>query len=375
MQRLDLSYYLVPLLGYESNYQVVSRDPTGSGMWSVEGGGELRYRASQALRLFLALDGMVRMPFKDSGLTEYLVELPAMLHVRLSPRWEIVLANYLGSERGKTPPVFIDPGEIDPALLGGANRTIRYTSVTEELQPLLALDLARWARLEAGPYLRVKWTTFLDQPWQGEPDYTLFDGAGSLAAIFRWQDRLSVRLRYDIARRLFSGWPARPPARQPVIGENLAMTRHSLGLRLRGRIWGPLGAQVGYMLRLITDNGGFYAATDHQPGGGLYLDTRRVDASVMVTYLRRDYTSRTPCEAEEDPPGSGKFVGQSCSGPPDVKPAPLPRWESGLVLDVRLNVSITSWRQAVLSYELDDARSDLEAVMNHRILAGIGFSH
>jgi len=372
LQQLDVGVYVTPLFGYESNYQVTTKDPLGSGVWALEAGGELRYRASPALRLHLELGGVLRLPFEDASLIEYSLELPAMLLYRLASRLELVLASHLGVERSKTPPVFIDPGDLDPALLGGANRTIRMSSVQEELQPRLGVDLARWARLEAGPYLRVKWVSFLDRPWEGEPDYTLLDGGGTLSVVLRWRDRLSFRLRYDLAGRFFLGYPARPPARQPVLGEDLTMTRHGLGARLRGRIWGPLGAQVGYLLRITGDNGGFYAAMDHQPSAGLWLDTERVDASASVAYLWRGYRQRTLCEAEEEPPGTGRYLGADCKGL--EQPAPLPQWEAALVLDARVSVTLIAWLQAVATYELELARSEVESVTNHRGLGGLGFS-
>ncbi len=373
----QLGFYLNSLFGYESNYRVTTVSVAGSGVVELELGGELRYRPSRALRLWTTLDGRVRVPFSDTGLTEYLVELPVFFLYRFGPGFELSLGNHFAVERSKTPPIFMDVADLPPgqsASLSGT--TIRYSAIYESFRPAIAYHFGKVAFIEAGPYFRVKQVNFIENPYGNDPDYRLFDlGADLVGKVFLWRDRISLRVHYDFAHRMFSNYPAKPAAYMPPLADTLTMNRHMVGAQLRFTLFGPLDLIGGYTLRLNRDNGGYFSYLDHLPSAGLALDWReRVQASATFGYLWRGYTDRAICEAQQVPPGSGKWLGGDCKNVMD--PVRLSQRESALLFSFRGGVTITSWLQALVSYELEKASSDLEDLLpaNHRVLGGLGAS-
>ncbi len=358
----ELGFYLTPLLGYESNYKVTTADVEGGVIWAVEGGIELRYRPSPRLRLRTELSTIARSPVADAGLFELLIEHPAQLVYRLSDKLELSLGNLLLIERSKTPPVFIE---------GAAGTTIRYGLFADILRAGLAYHLADGFFVDAGPYLQIKQVNFLENPEDSEPDYRFFDIGADLALKYRLDDLLSVRLRYDVAYRSFTNYAARPPEREPELGEALAMTRQIWGLAVASKIFGPLRARAAYSLRLNRDNGGFFNYLDHIVSGGLSVNWReRVSLESSLTHVRRSYTDRTPCEAESRPP----HVGSDCLAGAD--PSVQDRRETMVLVNVTLGVALSDTFQLLVSYQLEDAASDIEdlLVANHRLMGGVSIS-
>ncbi len=301
--------------------------------------------------------------------------MPALLYWRFNRRLELALSNHLGLERSKTPPIFLDTTDIvDPKSIATSGSTIRYFTVYETFRPALALHLAAPLLLEAGPYFRIKQVNFIENPYGSEPDYRLTD-LGADAALKAWLgERVSLRLRYDFAHRWFTNYKARPPAHEPAQNEALAMNRHLVGLHAAARILRPLSLSAGYTLRLTQDNGGFFSYREHLVAGGASFELEdRLEVSASVGYLRRDYTQRTPCEAVADPTVPSGYTGSDCKS---SSPTRLSQTESAIIANARVAVTILGWLQAVVSYELEDASSDLEDLLvpNHRILAGATLS-
>lgn len=362
------------LLGYESNYKVTTVEVEGSGLFALEAGGELTLRRGP-VRLRSELGALVRMPFKDAGLLELSAELPVALVYRARPWLSLALGNHFSLERSKTPPIFIDAAEVPPAQRGQlSTRAIRYFGWSELLRPALGLHLGDHLLAELGPYFRVRSVTFIENPYGGEPDYRLLDVGADLSLKLFLGERFSARLKYDLAQRFFPGYLGRPPAHEPALADSLTMLRHLLGLRVRVEIVKGLSLHAGYGFWIVSDNGGYFAHYEHVPGGGLELDLfERWQLSASVSYRYRDYRRRTPCEAQETAPGSKVYVGADCQIQDAV---PLPRLEEALSVEVRTSVALTDWLQVTLSYELDDATSDLEDLLqpNHRVLVGGGVS-
>jgi hypothetical protein len=372
----DLGFHFTGLLGYESNYKVTTESGVveGSGLWALEAGGELEIRRG-ALRLRGELGAMLRMPFKDAGLLELGVELPTALWYRVRPWLSLSLGNHFSLERAKTPPIFLDAAELSPSQRAQlSTRTIRYFGWSELIRPALGLQLGETLHAELGPYFRVRGVSFIENPYGGEPDYHLFDLGADLALKLFLGERFSARLKYDFARRVFPGYLGRPPAHEPALTDSLTMLRHLIGVLLRARIVKGLSLQAGYVFRIVSDNGGYFAHLEHAPSGGFALDLfERWQLSASLGYRWRDYRQRTPCEAQETAPGSKIYVGADCQ---IQDPIPLSRLEESLSFDLRTSLSITEWLQATVSYEMEDATSDLEDLLapNHRILAGASFS-
>jgi hypothetical protein len=354
---LELGFYLTPLLGYESNYtfspDTALFEAKGSGMWALEGGGELKYRRSEKLRMRGELAAMVRMPFSDGGLTEFLTELPVVGFYRLTDSLELFLSNHIGVERSRTPPVFLESGA------GTVGETLTYFAFYETLRPALAYHLREGAFVEAAPYFRVKQINFSQN--LAEPDYRLFDLGLDVSGKVVYKTRFAARLRYDYARRMFQNLTARTPDGN-TSDSSLAMNRHIVGVYGSGHVFGPLSLDASYAIRIVRDNGGYYAYNDHLVGGGLELSwPELVTVSGGVFYQRRGYSDRTPCE------------GGTCD---PTNPAATPfqsQVESAVTANAKVLVTITDWLQAIATYELEDASSDAEDVLvpNHRVMAGV----
>jgi hypothetical protein len=369
----ELGFHLTPLFGYESNYTVTSQEVSGSGLFALEGGAELRYRPTDRLRLRAELEAMLRLPFADTALTEFVVELPLLLHYRLVPRLDLFLSNHAGAERAKTPPIFLD---TSPKSLSS---TIRYYGYHDQLRAGLTWRLGDIGTADIGPYFRVRQVNFIEPPAGNDPDYRLYDAGVDVAGKLYYRDRFSARLKYDYAHRFFRNYMALPPTHQPpLMGTLLAMDRHLVGLLLRARVVGPFGLFAGYSLRINRDNGGYFDYLEHAPSGGVSVDWNdRLQISASAGYVRRAYSNRTACEPEQDPPGSGRWVGADCSRvePGEKKPL-LDQVEWAWQVDFRASVNITSWLQAVVSYELEEAGTDVDDPMapNHRVLAGVSLA-
>lgn len=365
-------FYLTPLMvGYESNYRLSSSHAEGSALWSLEGGMEARYQFSSKLRMFAELNGMVRVPFGDSGLTEYHGELPLLFFYRIHPRLELFVSNYTALERAKTPPIFLD---IDPSQVQLLS-TIRYFSAQDTVRPALAFYLNDSTFAELGIYLRGKKVTFIGDA-VGEPDYSLFDVGLDLNGKYFYENRLSLRLKYDLAWRSFNDYSARPSSYAPALNENLTMQRHLLSMLWRFKIYGPLSAFAEYAIRFTLDNGSYFDSREHLPNAGLSLQIQdKIQANVSLAYFHRTYLHRTPCEAQEFPVDSNNYGGSDCQPiGPNLQSIPLVQNESAWVVNAQATYLFNTWLQAILSYELNMAASDVtqEIKPNHRIMGGIG---
>jgi hypothetical protein len=374
----DFGFYGSVLFGYESNYTFTTTEPAGSAIWAVEGGVDFKYRPTAKVRLQSSFDAMVRLPFADASLLEANLELPLLLFYRLHPRVELFLSSFTGFERDKAPPVFLDLEDIPQSAQAFAvHGTIPYYAIHETFRPAVTFYLARNATLEAGPYARIKQTTFTANPYGGDPDYRFFDVGGDVSAKLRYRDLLSARLRYDVSRRGFTNYPARPPGREPPLAEELAMTRHMAGLQLKANLLGgALQLGCGYTVRLVSDNpgAGHLSYVEHDPWGAVSVAWRELfSVSAGIEYLRRRYTDRTPCEAQETAPGSGAFVGADCTGVDT--PARQNTEEAAIRADLRVQVSITSWMAADAQYGLERYAGNAEVSLNdHRVVAGVTFT-
>jgi hypothetical protein len=369
-EKMEYGVYVSPLVGYESNYKLTNVDVGGSGMWAIEGGGELKYRPSSTLWLKVELPAMIRMPFSDSGLTEFLVELPVQMIYRpvSSLPLDVNLSNHIGFERARTTPVFLTGHAKSGA-------TLLFFAFYEQLRAAAAYhfiqDKVHDAYVEVGPYLRVKQVNM--EANLDEPDYRLFDIGFDAGAKYIYQDRVSARLRYDLAKRWFSNFDARPAGycelsgtecgANPLSGTALNMTRHTVGLYVDVLVYGPFSVGGSYAIRFTGDNGGYYANTTNIVNGVLGLRwPSLVNVEAGVAYMRYGYGDRAPCE------------GGACPGTPDD--AKLDSWESAFVAEARAEVTILEWLQAVASYNMEDAEAENEDPIkpNHRVMAGISVS-
>jgi hypothetical protein len=369
-ERMEYGFYVSPLVGYESNYKLTNFDVGGSGIWALEGGGELKYRPSPSFWLKVELPAMIRMPFSDSGLTEFLVELPVMMISRpvSGLPLDLNLSNHVGFERARTTPVFLTGHSK-------SGETLVYYAVYEQLRAAAAYhflqDENSDAFVELGPYFRIKQINL--EANLDEPDYRLFDVGFDLSAKYIFRDRIAARVRYDLAKRWFSNFDARPPeyctlsgmecGSNPLAGTELNMTRHTVGLYADAVVWGPVSVGGSYAIRFSSDNGGYYANTTHIASAVLGLkwpDLVTVEAG--LTYMRYNYGDRAACEG--DP---------TCSA---TSPNVLDAWESALIAEVRGEVTILEWLQAVVSYDMEDAEAENEDPIepNHRVMGGISVS-
>jgi hypothetical protein len=316
---------------------------------------------------------MVRMPFSDTGLTEANLELPVQLFYRFHRRLELSVSSFSLFERAKTPPIFLDAETTEAALKSG--KTIRYYAGGEELRPALTVLLAPGLSTEAGFYFRIKQLTFIDK-FAEEPDFRLMDFGADASLRYAHKAYFSARLRYDYAHRRFTNLRARPSTFCPIgvdtstdprcadpLGKNLVQDRHLIGVYLRGRIWGPFGIYGSYGLRLVRDNGDYFSHNEHLIGGGLTVSwAERLEFAGGVSYLYRRYSKRSD------------YVGNVATGEGATKNMKV---ENALVVSSRLGVKILSWLEALVTYEMDDAGSDIEDLLipNHRVLGGISFAY
>jgi len=229
----ELGFHLTPLFGYESNYKVTAQQVAGSGLFALEGGADLRYHPTEKLRLRAVLEALLRLPFADTALTEFSVELRsssttasrATRPVPLQPRGRRAREDAADLPRRRAD----DPLDDDPLLLVPRPAARRA---------LLAAGEGR--RRRHRPYFRVKQVNFIDPPSGNDPDYRLYDVGLDVAGKLYYRDRFSARLKYDYAHRFFRNYMALPPTRQPPLtGTLLAMDRHLVGLLLRARVVGP----------------------------------------------------------------------------------------------------------------------------------------
>jgi hypothetical protein len=122
------------------------------------------------------------------------------------------------------------------------------------------------------------------------------------------------------------------------------------------------------------DSGGYHSHLDHIAGGGLTLDWPggpRLSADVV--YIYRTYPERTPCAAEQR---GTAFLGADCQPTSAVAtPSRQEQSESTLMVNARGSWPLTSWLAVQVSYELEDADSDLEdpLLANHRLLGGLSW--
>ena len=355
---VEMGVSLTPLFGYESNYRFTKGDVEGTAVFSGDAAVDFTYRRGKGLRLVGGLSGSALLPFADVGLTEFLIEIPALLFWRPTTSLELFVSNHVGFERARVPPVFnvlkSKPGETPTAV-----------GIYDTVRPALAYHFFPGFYLEIGPYFRYKQ---MNQPTDDTTDedfYKYIDLGGDVSLKYIFKDRLAARIRFDIARRMFIGRPNVMPRNADYTettpnDDRLAMNRMLAGAYISAKIWGPLSLHGNYAARLVRDANGFFTYNEHIAGGGLGLSwPDRFSLAAHVAYQTRKYTDRTDCE------------GGRCG----VDAARQILAENGFSVQVRAEVSITEWLAAVVSYELEDAGADLEDPMSamHRVMGGASF--
>ena len=366
----DLGFSGAALFGYESNYTyTVDPHVTGSPLVVGELGISYQHRLSPRLALRAGLAAVARVPTANARLVEFTIEVPAILTIRLSSLVELWVTNHFGTQQSRTPPVFLGT----EAITGRQAGTIRFSSLHDTLQPMVYVRLGTSFGVELGPYARIKQVNFLENPVGFEPDYRIHDVGVTAAGRYELGDRFTARLLYDLGKRWFANYEARPPGRNPQETTALGMLRHAMGLRLGVRVVGQLRLQGAYSLRIHRDNGGYFDSLGHVVEGGVgYSIPDRLQIYAGAQFLSRRYTSRTPCEAQPVGP-QGPFAGSDCRGP---QRALQVLEEAYLGASARVTVFITRWIQAIASYEIADAEADAwnPTKPNHRILGGVGSS-
>ncbi len=376
-----LSVFGQPSFGYETNYQFTTIGVEGSALLGVNGGAELRWRPTSKVYLRTELGANLTMPLKDADLSQYLFELPVLFYYDFSDTFQLVLTNHIAVERDRSPPVFFDAG-VTPST--GA---IIFLAVYEQLKAGVAYSPIKNLRLQAGPYVRVKQVQFALNPQDGDPDYRLFDLAGSVSAKYRILDNLSARVMYDFALRVFQNIQARASNNQRTI-DDLQMLRHYADIRVRfAHEYFALFA--GYGFRFNSDNGGSFDYVEHHllTGAGVfYKDLFNISA--QVNFSARNYTNRTPCESSlsNNPTDNSDPTGACAAADPTAN-APQNSTEALITVTVDATFNITDWLGINVQYVLEDAGASGAANLppgtpavedpqgaNHRVLGGVSLS-
>lgn len=355
---VEMGVSLTPMFGYESNYRYSGGNVEGSAMFAAEAAVDFAYRRGKQLRIMGGLGGSVRLPLADVGLTEFLIEIPALLFYRPTASVELFVSNHVGFERSRIPPVF-------NVVKSKQGETPTGLGIYDTLRPALAFHFFPGLYMEVGPYFRYKQMNQPTDDTSDEDFYKYVDVGGDVSVKYIYKDRFAARVRFDFARRLFVGRPNVVPrnadfSETAADDDRLALTRMLAGAYLSAKVWGPLSVHGNYAARLVRDSNGFFTYNEHILGGGLGLSwPERFSLSSHVAYQVRKYLDRTECE------------GGKCGA--DASHQILA--ENGFSVQVRAEISITVWLAAVLSYELEDASADLEDPMKaiHRVLGGVNF--
>ena len=355
---LNVGGGLTPMFGYESNYRYTSGDIEGSAVFAAGGELDLKYRRGKSLRVSGGLGGSVLVPLSDAALTEFLLEVPALLLYRPVASLELFISNHVGFERSRVPPVF-------SVLNLKAGETPSSIGLYETFRPALADHFLPGLYLELGPYFRYKQ---MNQPTEDTTDedfYLYVDAGGDVSLKYIHKDRFAARVRFDYARRMFVGRPNVSPRNADYTetlskDDELIMNRVLASAYLRARVWGPLSMEGSYTARIVRDTGGFYSYNEHLARGGIGLSwPDRFSLNASVSYQTRGYTKRTECE------------GGACA----AGAAPQIRREHGLYINARAEVPVTGWLEAVASYALQDPGADTGDPMAsvHTVLGGASF--
>ena len=379
----ELSLYVSPTFGYESNYKYTNADIEGSAFFAASAGAELKYRPSSKLYLRGELSAGLLMPLADTSLTGFIVELPLLLFYKLTDDFQLFVSNHIAVERERSPPVFFDT-DVFQSLIR-ESKTIVYLAVYEQLRPAVAWRPLKNLMVDAGPYFRVKQVQFNQNPADSDPDYRLFDVGGDIAVGYRFLKHFRVRAHYDFAYRIYQNIPPRESNNLQIAGEELRALRHYADIRL-GYGTKMFSVFAGYGIRLNSDNGGSLDYTEHHllAGAGFFYK-ELFSLTAQVSAASRSYNNRTPCEASRTNPTDRTFE-QCLTGPNAEKNAPQSTGESLIGARAEAVVNITDWMQVMLTYEMEDAGASGASVpigspivedpqgANHRVMGGVSLS-